>query len=223
MIDAAGALFATGGYAATTMDAIAAHAGVSRETIFKSIGTKRQLLQLWVERQIAGPTEPVPIAQQAWVDDIKATDDRSRQVDIAAAALSAIHDRAIDALVVLRAAAHVDPEIAELWQMACTQRREDVATVTAALTAEKNRPARSTWSRRRRRRLCAQQSRALRAARTTVRLDDRTVPGVARRRPHDARSRPFHVVEALNTLGTSRRGDAVLVSVDDCRALEAGP
>ena len=35
----------------------------------------------------------------------------------------------------LRAAAHADPEIAELWQVACDRRREDVATVTAMLAA----------------------------------------------------------------------------------------
>ena len=133
VVDAAGALFATRGYAATTIDAIAIKAGVSRETIFKSVGTKRQLLRLWVERQVAGPDEPVPIARQDWVDAIREADDRRRQVEIAADALSAIYDRAIDALVALRAAAHADPEIAGLWQVACDQRREDVATVTAML------------------------------------------------------------------------------------------
>ena len=136
MVDAAGGLFATRGYAATTIDAIAAEAGVSRETIFKSIGTKRQLLRLWVERQVAGPDEPVPVAQQDWVEAIRRTNDRRLQVDIAAGALSAIHDRAVDALVALRAAAHADPEIAELWQVACDQRRADVAAVTAMLSAK---------------------------------------------------------------------------------------
>jgi AcrR family transcriptional regulator len=136
VVDAAGLLFATRGYAATTIDAIAAEASVSRETIFKSIGTKRQLLQLWVERQVAGPDEPVPIAQQDWVDAVRHADDPARQVDIAVGALSAIYHRAIDALVTLRAAAHAEPEIAELWQVACDRRRQDVVAVTALLTAE---------------------------------------------------------------------------------------
>ena len=142
VVEAAGRLFATHGYAATTIDAIAAEASVSRETIFKSIGTKRQLLQLWVERQVAGPDEPVPIAQQEWVDAIRSADGRAHQVQIAVVALSAIHDRAIDALVALRAAAHADPEIAELWQLACDQRRQDVAAVTAMLTAQDEDPDR---------------------------------------------------------------------------------
>ena len=132
-VDAAGDLFAARGYAATSIDAVAAQAGVSRETIFKSFGTKRQLLRLWVERQVAGGLEPVPIAQRHWVDPIRETTHLDRQVEIAATAVSEIHDRAIDALVSLRAAAHADPEIAELWQSACDQRRQDVATVTAML------------------------------------------------------------------------------------------
>jgi AcrR family transcriptional regulator len=131
VLDAAGDLFASRGYAATSIDAIAAQAGVSRETIFKTFGTKRQLLQLWVERQVAGGTEPVPIAQQHWVQLIRENPDRDRQVEIAATALSEIYERAIDALVALRAAAHVDPDIAELWHLSCDQRRADVATVTA--------------------------------------------------------------------------------------------
>ena len=135
VLDAAGTLFAGRGYAATSIDAIAAEAGVSRETIFKSFGTKRQLLQLWVEQQVAGPDEPVPIAQQDWVERIRVAADRGRRTELAVAALSAIYDRAIDALVALRAAAHADPEIAELWRASCDQRRDDVATVAGMLAA----------------------------------------------------------------------------------------
>ena len=135
VIDAAGELFAAQGYAATSVDAVAAHAGVSRETIFKTFGSKRQLLQRWVEREVAGGDGPVPIAQQHWVEVIRTTSDGDRQIELAAAALRGIYDRAIDALVALRAAAHVDRDIAELWQLASQQRREDVETVTAILAA----------------------------------------------------------------------------------------
>jgi AcrR family transcriptional regulator len=140
VLEAAGELFAARGYGATSIDAIAAQAGVSRETIFKSFGSKRHLLQLWVEQQIAGPDEPVPIAQQQWVELIRESDDRDRQIEIVAAALSAIYSRAIDALVTLRAAAHADPEIAALWQLACDRRREDVAAVTSMLGTDGQTP-----------------------------------------------------------------------------------
>ena len=67
VVDAAGNLFSVHGYAATSVDAIARAAGVSREMIFKSFGTKRQLLRAWVEREVAGPDEPTPIADLAWL------------------------------------------------------------------------------------------------------------------------------------------------------------
>jgi AcrR family transcriptional regulator len=135
VLDAAGELFSRRGYAATSIDAIAAQAGVSRETIFKSFGSKRRLLQLWVERQVAGPDEPVPVEQQHWLELVRDANDRRRQIEIAVAAVSAIFDRAIDAISALRAAAHADPEIAELWRLACEQRRHDVSTVTALLSS----------------------------------------------------------------------------------------
>jgi AcrR family transcriptional regulator len=135
VLDAAGGLFATGGYAATTVDEIAAEAGVSRETIFKAFGSKREVLQRWVEREVAGPDEPVPIKQQAWVHRIGETRDQQTQLETATAAVCRIHERAAHAIEVMRAAAHADPEIAALWDQARRRRREDVQTVTELLAA----------------------------------------------------------------------------------------
>jgi AcrR family transcriptional regulator len=135
VLDAAGALFASAGYAATSIDAIATRAGVSRETIFKSFGGKRQLLQLWVEREVAGPDEPIPIEQQRWVERVRLTENLREQAAIAAAAVTAIYERAVDALMALRAAAHADAEIAELWANAQAQRRRDVENVGRSMIA----------------------------------------------------------------------------------------
>ena len=114
VLDAAGRLFAAAGYAATTVDEIAAEAGVSRETIFKAFGSKREVLRLWVEREVAGPEEPVPIQQQTWVSEMREALDQQTQLETAVAAVCRIHDRSIDAIEVLRAAAHAEPEIAAL-------------------------------------------------------------------------------------------------------------
>ena len=134
VLDSAGRLFTANGYAATTVDQIAADAGVSRETVFKAVGTKRQLLQLWVEREAAGADEPVPIRQQAWMRQLSQTTQKRRQVEIAVVAACRIQERAGHALDVLRAAAHADPEIAALWDTARRQRREDVRAVTSLLS-----------------------------------------------------------------------------------------
>jgi AcrR family transcriptional regulator len=135
VLDAAGRLFAAAGYTATTVDGIAAEAGVSRETIFKTFGSKREVLRLWVEREVAGPEEPVPIQQQTWVREMREALDQRTQLETAVAAVCRIHDRAIDAIEVLRAAAHADPEIAALWEQARGRRRQDVHAVTELLAA----------------------------------------------------------------------------------------
>lgn len=129
VLDAAGELFGSRGYSATSVDEVAAAAMVSRETVFKSFGSKRELLRQWVERELAGPDEPVAIADQHWVQEIRDSPDRGRRIEIAAAAVGALNERAIDALMTLRAASHSDPEIAELWQLACEQRRRDVVAI----------------------------------------------------------------------------------------------
>jgi AcrR family transcriptional regulator len=135
VLDAAGRRFAAAGYAATTVDELAAEAGISRETIFKTFGSKRAVLQRWVEREVAGPDEPVPIQQQAWVRQIREARDRRTQLETAVAAVCRIHDRAVDAIEVMRAAAHADPEIAALWDQARHRRRQDVQAVTGLLAA----------------------------------------------------------------------------------------
>jgi AcrR family transcriptional regulator len=134
VLDAAGRLFVAKGYAASTVDEIAAGAGVSRETVFKAVGTKRQLLRLWVEREVAGADEPVPIRQQDWVRVVRDTPDQRRRVEVAVAAACRIQDRAGHAIDVLRAAAQADPDIAALWDTACSQRRDDVRAITDLLT-----------------------------------------------------------------------------------------
>jgi AcrR family transcriptional regulator len=133
VLDSAGRLFVAKGYAASTVDEIAAGAGVSRETVFKAIGTKRQLLRRWVEREIAGVDEPVPIRQQDWVRTVRDTPDQRRRVEIVVAAACRIQERASHAIDVLRAAAQADPDIATLWDTARSMRRADVQAITGLL------------------------------------------------------------------------------------------
>jgi AcrR family transcriptional regulator len=133
--DAAGRLFTAAGYAATTVDEIAAEAGVSRETIFKAFGSKHEVLRLWVDREVAGPEEPVPIQRQNWVQQIREAHDQRTQLATAVAAVCRIHDRAIAAIEVMRAATHADSEIAALWEQARRRRRQDVGAVTELLAA----------------------------------------------------------------------------------------
>ena len=52
------------GYAGTTIDAVATAAGVSRKTVFDSVGGKAQLMKLAYDFAIVGDDEPVPLVDR---------------------------------------------------------------------------------------------------------------------------------------------------------------
>jgi AcrR family transcriptional regulator len=58
------AIFSSRGYAATTVAAIAAAAGVSLPTVEQVFRTKANLLQAAIDAAIAGDDEPVPVLQR---------------------------------------------------------------------------------------------------------------------------------------------------------------
>src|SRR5690349_11330069 len=60
VIAAAARLFAEDGYAATSIDAIAAAAGVSRATVFASVGGKAKLLKTALDVAIVGDEQTAP-------------------------------------------------------------------------------------------------------------------------------------------------------------------
>jgi AcrR family transcriptional regulator len=64
IVDAAARLFVERGYGATTVDAIAEAAGVSRKTVFSSVGGKLEALKLARDWAIAGDAEPVPVMER---------------------------------------------------------------------------------------------------------------------------------------------------------------
>jgi AcrR family transcriptional regulator len=67
IVAAARELFERDGYGATTIDAIAAAAGVSRKTVFTSVGGKLEALKLARDWAIVGDDEPVPLMDRATV------------------------------------------------------------------------------------------------------------------------------------------------------------
>ncbi len=64
IVAAAAELFVTQGFGATTVDAIAAAAGVSRKTVFAAVGGKAEVLKLALDWAIAGDDEPVALADR---------------------------------------------------------------------------------------------------------------------------------------------------------------
>ena len=66
IVEAAGTLFAELGWSRTTIDAVAARAGVSRRTVFTAVGGKAALLALALDWALVGDDEPGSGALASW-------------------------------------------------------------------------------------------------------------------------------------------------------------
>lgn len=122
ILEAARALFATKGYAATTMVAIARDAGVAVDTVYAAAGSKPQLLRTLIETAVSGASRPLPPEQRAWVQEIEAAPTAREKLRLYARTVREIHDRMGPLLVVLRDAAEYDDELAELASTLRTRR-----------------------------------------------------------------------------------------------------
>jgi AcrR family transcriptional regulator len=75
IVSAAARSFAAVGYGATTIEAIAEAAGVSRKTVFTSVGGKVQLLKTALDWAVAGDDAPVAVADRPAMRALLAADD----------------------------------------------------------------------------------------------------------------------------------------------------
>jgi len=64
ILGAARDLFLADGYVGTTLDAVAARAGVSPQTVYNLVGGKAKLFKTVYDVTLAGDDEPIPIAQR---------------------------------------------------------------------------------------------------------------------------------------------------------------
>ena len=114
IVEAARALFETRGYAGTTIDAVAEAAGVSRRTVFLSVGSKAELLKTAWDWGVVGDDEPVPMAQRPHVLAMQEVTDPELLVRLWVDQVLAVADRLAPLEVVLNRAVDGHPEAAAL-------------------------------------------------------------------------------------------------------------
>jgi AcrR family transcriptional regulator len=122
IVTAAHDLFLAQGYAATTIDGIAAAAHVSRRTVFNSVGGKVPLLKLALDWAIVGDDEPIPLVDRPAIKAILAESDQRKALMLWVRTVAEVAARTAPLGEVLIAAADIDPPAAELLAEASSNR-----------------------------------------------------------------------------------------------------
>jgi len=133
IIDHAYRLFSASGYPSTTMEAIAAEAGVATQTVYYFFRTKALLLQQVVEVAAAGEAHPLPVMERPWMRQIL-TENNARL------ALALIVEHGVDIYIrvaplrpALEVAAASDPDVNAYWRAVAERRKGGMRTFVERL------------------------------------------------------------------------------------------
>jgi AcrR family transcriptional regulator len=108
-------LFERDGFRATTIAAIAAHAGVSAESVYKGFGTKAALAKAVFDVTIAGDDEPVPVAERPQAQAIRDEPDVRRKIAMFVDGLAQRQARSARVQILIRDGRHVDDALTPIW------------------------------------------------------------------------------------------------------------
>ncbi len=123
VIEAATRLFVEHGYGATSIDAIAAAAGVSRATVFTAVGSKPAILKTAYDVALVGDDEQVALPDRADSRAVRAEPDPRRYLERYAALVAGIGGRVAPVYEAVRGAASADPEVRPVWEKILHERR----------------------------------------------------------------------------------------------------
>jgi AcrR family transcriptional regulator len=134
--EAAARLFASRGYTATSVQAIADAAGVHVQTIYLAYGTKAAVLAACAARLVAGEEDPdTQPADRRWAREIQATADPRRKIELYVRHVADVAARTTPLLDVLRATAPSEPEAAAFLTHMEEGRREGPLQLLGPLAA----------------------------------------------------------------------------------------
>lgn len=134
IVTAAAELFAARGYVGTTIEAIAAEAGVVVQTIYNSIGSKSEVLSAVLDRAAAGPESPRPV-REFMQQRAEATRDAEGLVRVLADWFTEVQPRTAEVHHIIRQAAAVDEGIADLEERRAIQRFRNYVDAAKQLAA----------------------------------------------------------------------------------------
>jgi AcrR family transcriptional regulator len=135
ILDAAMALFLADSYVATTMEAIANEAGVAVQTIYNTFGSKGRMLAAALDRAVTGTDAQRPTVE---VLGGELADERrpERVVALLVRFFVGAHARTAPIYRLIRQAAAVDPELAELGRAVDERRLATLERVCSRLARD---------------------------------------------------------------------------------------
>ncbi len=136
IIDAAAASFIERGYVATSIETIAEAAGVSRATVFTSVGGKKELLKKAYDVALVGDDEPVAFPDRPASLAVGAEPDPARFIVGYAGLVTDINRRLAPIYEAVRGAASADPEVRDVFETIATERRIGAGRVVNDLVAK---------------------------------------------------------------------------------------
>jgi AcrR family transcriptional regulator len=136
VLAAAQELFVAQGYGATTIDQLAAKAGVSKPTVFTAVGNKQAVLAAVRDVALAGDDLPVPVAERGPFQRVLAEPDPYRAVTLMVDHLAELWRRYAPIREVMRGAASSgEPALRHLWELSEQQRLTAATAFVTALAA----------------------------------------------------------------------------------------
>jgi AcrR family transcriptional regulator len=137
ILEVAQRLFERQGYAATTMAAIAAEAGVALKTVYLAFETKSGVLRALWNLLLRGDEGEAPVAERSWYREVVEEQDPQRQLRLNARNSRAAKTRIAGVLKVIREAASVDPGIGALWERIQTEFHANQRAIVERLAERK--------------------------------------------------------------------------------------
>jgi AcrR family transcriptional regulator len=138
ILQAAKQRFETDGYAATTMDAVAADAGVALKTVYVAFSTKSGLLRAVWDLVLKGDEDDAPVAARNWYREVLEETDGERKLRLNARNSRVVKLRIAGMLEVIRDAAPIDADTGELWELIQSDFYANQRAVVASLQRTKS-------------------------------------------------------------------------------------
>jgi AcrR family transcriptional regulator len=137
ILEAAQRLFEEQGYAATTMAAVAAEAGVALKTVYLAFETKSGLVRALWDVLLRGSRDS-PVATQPWYREVIEERDPERRLRLNARNSRMVKTRIGGLLQVLRSAAPLDADVAALWDLIETDFYDNQRVIVQELDATRS-------------------------------------------------------------------------------------